>query len=447
MQPIALLKINFYFYPVGLIEEFMRYFHLLLIGLLSMASGVPAKPPKTIKLARVTVKAGAADRYNTPVFCSLEGITVKAGETLVLEEIKGSKRITVPAQTEAGKPARIWWLLTDTLKAGKDRKYEVSIGPAGSASPPKVQMQRDDQAVRFSVSNKNVLQYNYGMIAPPGGASKAYERSGFIHPVWSPAGEELTTIHPKDHLHHLGIWNPWTLTEFEGRKVDFWNLKDSLGTVRFDKFDALFGGEVYGGFQAWQNHIDLRAPGGEKVALNEIWDVRVYNTGQDGKGPWLWDFTSTLQCASASPMLLKEYRYGGFGFRATQQWGTENSQVLTSEGKTRNDSDGSRGKWCSVSGQTTRGQAGLLFMGHPQNYNFPEPLRVWLPDMYNGKSNVFFNFCPTKNKDWKLEPGQTYVLRYRVLMYDGNIDANTAERTWQDFGNPPQVVVEKVKKT
>src|SRR3546814_7487065 len=54
---------------------------------------------------------------------------------------------------------------------------------------------------------------------------------------------------------------------------------------------------------------------------------------------------------------------------------------------------------------------------------------------------MFFNFAPTKDMDWKLEPGNTYVLRYRMLVFDGEITAEQAEQTWQAFAHPPKVSV------
>src|SRR5690606_5760469 len=61
----------------------------------------------------------------------------------------------------------------------------------------------------------------------------SYQRSGFIHPVRTLKGEQLTRIQPADHYHHYGIWNPWTQTVFRGDTVDFWNLRKKEGTVRF----------------------------------------------------------------------------------------------------------------------------------------------------------------------------------------------------------------------
>jgi hypothetical protein len=171
--------------------------------------------------------------------------------------------------------------------------------------------------------------------------------------------------------------------------------------------------------------------------MNEVWDIRVYNIAEN---MWLWDFTSSLNCATTDPVILKEYRYGGFGFRATGQWDNQNSRVLTSEGKTRKDADASRARWCMIDGAMDNGHSGILFMGYPANYNFPEPMRVW-PENINGRGDVFFSFSPTRNTDWDLYPGKDYVLKYRMLVYDGTITPQMAEQVWQIFAHPPSVKI------
>lgn len=42
-----------------------------------------------------------------------------------------------------------------------------------------------------------------------------------------------------------------------------------------------------------------------------------------------------------------------------------------------------------------------------------------------------------------LAPDKRYVLKYRMLVYDGTISPQQAEMVWKGFANPPQVVVTK----
>ena len=63
------------------------------------------------------------------------------------------------------------------------------------------------------------LTYHKADVAPPEGVDPAYIRSGFIHPLKSPAGDLLTGIHPDDHYHHLGLWHAWVLCKVDGKEV------------------------------------------------------------------------------------------------------------------------------------------------------------------------------------------------------------------------------------
>jgi hypothetical protein len=118
--------------------------------------------------------------------------------------------------------------------------------------------------------------------------------------------------------------------------------------------------------------------------------------------------------------------------------------VLTSEGKTRKDADGSKARWCIVQGEIDNDYAGVVMMSFPTNYNFPEPLRIWPENQYN-RGDMFANFCPTKDMDWLLNPGKNYALRYRFLVFNDRTDKEKAESAWYYFANPPQVTVKAEK--
>ncbi|HEY9560703.1 MAG TPA: PmoA family protein, partial [Anseongella sp.] len=390
-------------------------------------------------IARLTVEKESQPRNNVPVSVSLDEITFQADSTLKFTEVTSSGNVPVDFQIEHSKHGRfIWWLLQGNTPAGKERVFELASGDGPKTGSPGIQTELRDGGLVIRSGDRPVLNYQYETVYPPEGIDTVFKRSGFIHPLWSPQGKVLTTIQPRDHYHHYGIWNPWTHTAFRGDTIDFWNLSAKQGTVRFAGFTEKESGPVYGGFRARQEHIAHPYAEDRTVALNEVWDVRAFDL-KDGK--WLWDFTTELNCATSDPVTLLEYRYAGFGFRATEQWTNKNSSVLTSEGNTRKNADGSNAKWRIMQGEVDGSNAGILFMAFPSNYNFPEPLRIWPENANGGRGDMFFNFAPTKDMDWKLEPGNTYVLRYRMLVFDGEITAEQAEQTWQAFAHPPKVSV------
>lgn len=285
----------------------------------------------------------------------------------------------------------------------------------------------------ISPEGREMLAYQFETYPAPEGVDPAFARSAFIHPLNAPRGQRLTQIQPEDHYHHYGIWNPWTHTSFRGKEVDFWNLAKKQGTVRFAGFVNKDETDNTATIQAKHEHVVFGDDGEETVAINELQTIRV-DPQADDPDSYIVDIVSELECGTDDPITLLEYRYGGFGWRTTEVWNAENSSVLTSEGADRNASDGSLARWCIVQGEVEGGHAGIVVMSHPENYNHPEPLRIWPESSHEGQ--IFFNYSPTKNTDWVLEPGKTHTLRYRLLVFNGQKDAAAANAAWDQFANP-----------
>jgi hypothetical protein len=281
-----------------------------------------------------------------------------------------------------------------------------------------------------------LFRYNHAHVVPPKGIDSIFIRSGYIQPMYSPAGHLLTEDFPSDHHHHKGIWMPWTGTEFEGKPLDFWNLGSRQGTVQFAGFQSVESGPVFGRFRVKQEHVDLRTPGEVQVVLNEIWDIRVWDVGGPKAGYWVWDITSTQTCVADSPLHLKAYRYGGLGWRGPKAWAGDGYQILTSEGKVRSNSHATLSRWCAHSGETDGKRTTVVVLCSPQNERFPEPMRTW------NDGRVFFNYVPPQKKPMTLEPGKPHVFRYRFYIYEGGIDEKRAETAWTDFGKPPTARLE-----
>jgi len=181
--------------------------------------------------------------------------------------------------------------------------------------------------------------------------------------------------------------------------------------------------------------VALQTADGEKVVLNEVWDIRVFNVGGSEKGYWIWDSVSTQRCVADSPLHQDKYRYGGFGYRATGKWDEQNAEYLTSEGKNRKNGHSTRARWCDTSGEID-GWEGITFYSHPENFQHPEPMRIW------PSGQVFFNFCPSQATDWEMKPGVDHVFRYRMYVHQGKITVPAAERVWQDYAEPPKVTIQ-----
>jgi hypothetical protein len=402
---------------------------------------------------------GATNGLDIPVAVSMTSdppVRI-ADSALSLFERWHGERIPVPFQVDGSDPRYLHWIVKYRPGTERSRFYELiqddSVKRVSIAKPArftKVMANMNNGALTVQQGEKRLLRYWYTTVYPPAGVDSAFRRSGFIHPLWTPHGQELTRIQPPDHHHHYGLWNPWTHVLFEKDTVDFWNLGDKKGTVRFARFLSVTNGPIFAEFRVLHEHVVLKKDGSQKIALNEWQTVRVYRPADSGDY-YIMDITSQLNCATPSPVLLLTYRYGGLGWRATEVWNKNNSEVLTSEGNDRKTADGSKARWCIVQGSLDSlapdkygDYGGAVLLSCPANYNHPEPLRIW-PDNSNGRGDLFANFDPTKDKDWLLEPGKTYVLRYRLVVFNGKFSKEKAGSAWQYFANPPSIEPDMTK--
>lgn len=296
-----------------------------------------------------------------------------------------------------------------------------------------VSVKETPTGIDFMLDEKVLLTYQTAKAEVPDGVQKDYEKSGFIHPINSPSGQVLSRIQPKDHYHHYGIWGPWTRATINGREVDFWNLADKKGRVDFGEVLSMKEAGGAAELNVRQNHFDLTGPEAEKLAIKE--DLRI-KVKPDKKGRYSVDYTTTISTSINGGILLDDYRYGGgIGFRATEAWGDANSTILTSEGNDRKTADGTAARWIIVQGDTdaSEGKSGILFLSHNTNKSHPEPLRVWPVGQYNGEGNVFIEFCPIRHESWAIQKDQKYTLKYRMIVFDGELTNEEAEVYWKSF--------------
>jgi len=382
------------------------------------------------------------DGIDVPVSISLDEFNINPDKgSLALFEITGNQEKEIDCQVESGYSPNLWFVLNGHSAKKSVREFVLKMEKQDTVPSQNsiitLEKQHKDLVVQFG--EQPILKYRFQTTYPPEGVDPLYKRSGFIHPLYSPQGEILSRIQPPDHYHHYGIWGPWTLTHIDGREVDFWNLNKGQGAVRFADFLSGVSGKVFSGFKVLQQHIDFGNKGEDRIALNEILDIRVWNLNPT---VWVIDYTSSFNTPLPNGILFDAYRYGGgIGFRATEKWTKDNCTVLTSEGKTRIDADGSRARWCIVEGQTDTksGRSGILFLSHPSNRMHPEPMRVWPMDANGGRGDLYFEFVPIRYEPWEIKPFRDYTLKYRMIVFDGKIDKQTAELYWNSFAKMPKI--------
>ncbi|WP_034256180.1 DUF6807 domain-containing protein [Arenibacter latericius] len=375
---------------------------------------------------------------SSPIALDLDGFILGNHGDLSLS-YEGQK---IPVQFDRDK--KKMWFVHSPENTGN---YKLEKGEAKIGDVSGITMTQSNGDLKLGKESMPMLTYRYGMTYAPKGVDSLFGKSGYIHPLQSPSGDTLTRIQPEDHYHHYGIWGPWTRTQIEGEQIDFWNLGDGQGTVHFKEFKDAFSGPVYTGFNAHQEHINLKAAEEDKrIALNEDLQVKVWDLGRPDR--YMVDYTTTFKTPLQSGILFEAYRYGGgLGMRFTERWHKDNCSVLTSEGNDRLTADGTNARWCMVTGESANGKGtnGILFLSYPENKAHPEPMRVWPIDSNGGRGDMFFEFSPIRHEEWQIEPNKEYQLKYRLVVFKGKLTKEEAEGYWQSFANLPQIKPTKIK--
>lgn len=314
----------------------------------------------------------------------------------------------------------------------------VCMGSTGLSvtSGGELQLTETEDTIRVTLRGKPVLEYVKKARPVPEGIEQHFQRSGYIHPVYSPTGEEVTGDYPLDHAHQHALFFAWTKSTFDGRKVDFWNQAKQLAGVEFREIVHISPSDPSGekkkvSFSA--KHAFTVGTGEDRVdALHETWTVTVHLTPADY---FLFDIESVQQCASDKPLLLEKHHYGGMAFRGNTAWlkakddrsvRAGDLQFLTSEGKDRWEGNHSRPHWVALNGRLGKQDVSVSVFGSPQNFRAPQHVRLH-------PNKPYFCFAPAVSGQFKIVPGQKYVSRYRYVVRSelASVEDNNAH--WQRY--------------
>jgi hypothetical protein len=388
----------------------------------------------------VSVEAGAHSRRHTPVVFELPEALKDAG-AVKLTQLDPERPVDAQVLTVAGKRPQVIFLL-DALPAGATRRYRLEAAEPSQDQQRAVTCLDDGGQIQLSVGDRPVLRYHAEVVEAPVEVEPYYRRSGQIHPLFTPSGRIVTDDFPPDHAHQHAVFFAWVNTTFQGRHLDFWNQREQTGRITHAATLGTVSGPVFGQFQVRLRHEDLTAPGGPTPVLDEVWTVRAYNVSD----VFLVDFESQQSCASSEPLTINKYHYGGMGLRGNRAWfdaavkGNDPpdpsrsgaSDFLTSEGKNRATGNHTRPTWVDLSGALGDQPGGVALFDHPENFRFPQPVRLH-------PNKPYFCFAPMVVDAFEIAPGRPYLSRYRFVVHDGPPDRNTLERFGNDYSRPPQV--------
>lgn len=381
-----------------------------------------SQPPTTI-----TVSAGDRAYPETPV--SVELPSPLSRGTYVLQPSDGTA--PVPAQTEVvnGK-TRLTWIVPG-LERGQTVTYRLVRASGRSPASPNsgVVVRRQGPDAEILVNGKLFTRY------VTEGANKPY-----YYPLVGPTGVEITRHFPmqkdvpgetKDHPHHRSFW----FTHGSVNGVDYWSEGSKTGKTVNAAYEALESGPVYG---VLRTKVDWIAPDGAKVC-QDVRELRVYNTAH-GR---MMDFDITVT-AGDKPVTFGDTKEGSMGMRVASSMDVTGGKghILNSQGDKDAATWSKRADWVDYWGPVAGKTVGIAMMDHPTSFRHPTYWHVRDYGLFAANPFGVHDFVKGAAEhagDYTIPPGGTLVLRYRILLHEGDAqDARIADVA-AAYANPPTV--------
>ncbi|MCA9021037.1 MAG: PmoA family protein, partial [Planctomycetaceae bacterium] len=162
------------------------------------------------------VAAGDQARQNCVVSIPLPEL-FKNQKHLTLFRLDNKQEIPVQID-QVGERKELVWILREPLPAGATRKYQILTGGAGNQQKEQVTVNDDGEHLHVKVDEKPVLTYNHAIVKAPKRDEAYYDKSGYIHPLYTPSGKVISDDFNPDHPHQHGIMLSWRKIIFEGRE-------------------------------------------------------------------------------------------------------------------------------------------------------------------------------------------------------------------------------------
>lgn len=291
---------------------------------------------------------------------------------------------------------------------------------------PVASVHETDDAIVLKHGKRTILQFNKSVQVAPSGIDPINNRSGYIHPIFTPAGKVASGDFSEDHPHQHGLFMAWTRAVFKGERIDFWNPKEKTGRIEFVKTAKV--DKARASFSTHQRYV-ATAQNQEIPVIDETWTV----TARQASGKaFVFDVESRQRLIGKEPLVHEQYRYGGMALRGSNEWTSipDNTDgtcdFLTSEGDAREAGNHTKVRWVRMSGEIKGDPASLVVLTHPSNFRSPQAVRLH-PKM------PYFVFSPMVEDAFTIEPDEDYVSRYRYLVTDDVADPDWINAQWTEF--------------
>jgi len=269
-----------------------------------------------------------------------------------------------------------------------------------------------------------VFVYNYETVKAPGKVPERYARACYIHPLYGLDGEVMTADFPLDHRHHRGVYWAWPETTIGDKRADVW----ACGGIyqRHEAWTAKEAGPdkaVIGTRNFWSYADAPDVPVGREEVSYTVYpaDEKARVIDVDFKFTNITEQVVTFLGATGKG-------YGGFNIRPRVD--RKPHVFTTKDGLQKEDALRYDTPWADITSHPKSGPvSGAAIFQHPGNPGYPH--HGWIFRHYS-----FLGVCWPHLDPYRLDPGESFQLRYRLLVHRGTAeDAKVAER-FQQYSAP-----------
>lgn len=238
----------------------------------------------------------------------------------------------------------------------------------------------------------------------------------YLHPIAAPDGNGvLTQLRPGHHTHQTGLY--WGLKRVNER--DYFMACCKPGQTGYYQQVSANVLVPNGEQVKWQTVYDLLNEDGQTILTEtQTWSL---NQKED-------EFILDLEWQGEAKMnvTVGEYFVGGLFLRMPWHEGIA-GEAVNASGQKNHEAEAQRSIWLDtgmeIEGRNDWGHIAIL--DHPKNTDFPISWRV------DGELGV----GPSRQitGDWALQPEEVETVRYRLIVYTGDLDPWEMNQRWLEF--------------
>lgn len=278
----------------------------------------------------------------------------------------------------------------------------------------------------FTEGKDSILTYQ----ASEKSVNGKYIRSNYIHPLYTLDGTVLTEDFPADHLHHRGIFWAWHQLYIRDKRIgDGWEIENFNWEVA-----AVKEKKQKDGSKAIQTTVFWKSPlwkdknGRQKAFVKETTTIKVHPRQHHYR---LIDIEIALLALEPNMKIggsEDDKGYGGFSPRIRL---SDDIVFMDPSGKiTPTNLPIPASEWMDISGSIGKNgnKAGLTILCNPNN---PDAKNPWILRAKKSMQNAVYPFpgakaVPLSNK-------KPTVLRYRLIVHDGDANNIPIEEIYQEY--------------